>query len=62
MFSIFFIRGASGSTKFKTEICCILVIRILSGRFSLYITGSRIFTILKGPNFVKSSLSLSFVI
>ena len=35
---------------------------MLSERSNLYITGPRIFTILKDPSFAKSNLLLGFVI
>ena len=35
---------------------------MLSGRSSSYVTGSRIFKILKGSNLAKSNLSLSRVV
>ena len=62
IFDIFFIKGASGSAGSKTEICLIFVIFILSGRFSLYVTGSRTFKILKNSNLAKFSLLLDFVV
>ena len=58
---IFFIRDVPGSTNFKTKIWRILIIYILLGRFSLYITGSRTFTILKDSSFIKSNLLLSLM-
>ena len=57
-----FIKGASESTDSKTEICLILVIFMLSGRSSLYVTGPKIFKILKGSNLVKFNLSLSLMV
>ena len=62
MSGIFSMRGASESANFKTKICLILVIFILSRRSSLYITNPRTFIILKDFNLVKSSLSLSLII
>ena len=62
MSDIFFIKGASGSAGFKTKIYLIFVIFMLSGRFNLYVTGSRTFKILKDPNLAKFNLSLSLVI
>ena len=62
MFGISFIKGAFRSTNFKTEICLTLMIFMLFGRFSLYITGPRIFKILKGFNLAKFNLSLGRVI
>ena len=62
MSGILFISGASGSTNFKTEICLILVIFMLSKRFSLYITGPRTLKILKDFNLAKFNLLLSCVI
>ena len=38
------------------------MILILSGKFSLYMTGPRTFKILKGPNLAKFSLLLGLVI
>ena len=35
---------------------------MLSGRFSLYVTGPRTFKTLKDPNLVKSNLLLSLII
>ena len=35
---------------------------MLSGRFSLYVTGPKTFEILKNPSLAKSNLSLSRVI
>ena len=55
-------RGASRSANFKTKICRILVILILSGRFSLYMINPKTLKILKGSNLMKSSLLLSFVV
>ena len=62
MSGIFSIKGASGSTGFKTETCLILIIFMLSERSSLYMTGSRTFKILKGPNLAKSNLLLGCVV
>ena len=62
MSNISFIRDASKFTNFKTETYIILIIFMLSGRFSLYMTGPRTFKILKGPNLAKSNLLLSFVV
>ena len=62
MSGIFFIRGTSGSINFKTKIWRILVIRILSGRFSLYITNPRTLIILKDLSLVKSNLLLSLIV
>ena len=59
---IFFIKGVSGSAGFKTETCLILMIFMLSGRSSLYMTGSRTLKILKSPNLAKSNLLLGCVI
>ena len=56
------IKGVSGSANFKTEICLIFVTFMLFGRFSLYITNSRTFKILKGSNLVKSNLLLDRVV
>ena len=57
-----FIKGASGSANFKTKTYLILIIFILSGKFSLYITALRAFKTLKNFNLVISNLSLSLVI
>ena len=62
MSSIFFIRDAPGSANFKTKIWRIYVIRMLSGSFSLYITGPKILTILKNFSFVKFNLLLGLTI
>ena len=62
MSSIFSIRGVSESTSFKTEICRILIIFILSERSSLYVTSFRTFEILKDFSLVKFNLSLSLVV
>ena len=62
MSSIFFIKGASGFTNFKTKIYLIFVILMLSGRSSLYMTNPRIFKILKGSNLAKSNLSLNYMV
>ena len=62
MSGIFSTRGASGSINFKTKIWRIFVIRMLSGRFNLYVTGPKIFTILKGSNFAKFDLLLNLII
>ena len=62
MSDIFFINGASGSTDFKTETCLTLIIFMLSGRFSLYVTNPRTFKILKDSNLAKFSLLLGRVI
>ena len=59
---IFSIRGASESTNFKTEICLIFVIFMLSKRFSLYVTDPRTLIILKGSSLAKSNLLLSRVV
>ena len=59
---IFSIRGTSEFANFKTETCLILVIFMLSEKFSLYITSSRTFKILKGLSLVKSNLLLSLII
>ena len=56
------ISGASGSTNSKIEICRILVILILSGRSSLYVTSSRTFKILKGFSLAKSNLLLNLIV
>ena len=55
-------RGVSKSTNFKTKICLILMIFMLFGKFSLYITGSRALKILKGPSLAKSNLLLSYMV
>ena len=55
-------RGASGSASFKTKIYLIFMIFILSGKFSLYMTGSKTFIILKGSNLAKSNLLLGRVV
>ena len=62
MSSILFIKGTSESTNFKTEICLILVIFMLSEKSSLYVTGFRTLKILKDPNLVKFNLLLGRVI
>ena len=62
MFNIFFIRGASGSANYKTEIWRILIIYMLSGRSNLYTISFRTFTILKDPSLVKSNLLLGLVV
>ena len=62
MSGIFSIRGASGFADFKTEICLIFVIFMLSKRFSLYMTGSRTLIILKGFSLAKFSLLFSRVV
>ena len=62
MSNIFSIRGAPGSTNFKTKIYRVLIILVLSRRSSLYITNPRTFKILKDPSLVKSNLLLSRVI
>ena len=59
---IFFIKGASGSANFKIKICLIFVIFMLSGRFSLYVTGSKTFIILNSFSLVKSNLLLGHVV
>ena len=59
---IFFIKGASGSAGFKTDIYLIFVIFMLSGRSSLYIISSRTFIILKGFSLTKSNLLLGRVV
>ena len=59
---ISFIKGISRSTNFKTEMWQILVIFMLSGRSSLYITGPRTLYILKNSNLVKFNLLLGFVV
>ena len=56
------INGVSESASFKTETCLILVIFMLSGKFSLYITDPRTFIILKGSNLAKFNLSLSYMV
>ena len=56
------IKDASGSAGFKTKTWRIFMIFMLSGRFSLYVTGSRTFKILKGPNLKKSNLLLGRVV
>ena len=55
-------RDTSKSINFKTKICLILVIFMLSEKFSLYITDPRTFKILKNSNLVKSNLSLGLVV
>ena len=62
MSGIFSIRGASESANFKTEIYLILIIFMLSGKSSLYITGPRAFKTLKGPYLAKSNLLLGRVV
>ena len=62
MSSMSFIRGASGFTNFKTKIYLILIIFMLSGRFSLYVTGFRTFIILKDLSLVKFNLLLNLVV
>ena len=62
MSGIFFIRGASGSTNFKTEICLILVIFILSEKSNLYVISPRTFKTLKDSNLAKSNLLLDRVV
>ena len=62
MSGIFFIRGASGSTNFRTKISWIYVILILSEKSSLYIISSKTFIILKGFSLAKSNLLLNLVI
>ena len=62
MFSISFIKSASRSASFKTKTYLILVIFMLSGRSSLYITSFRTFKILKDSSLAKSNLLLSRVI
>ena len=57
-----FIRGASESAGFKTKIYLILIIFMLSGRFSLYIISPKTLKILKGPNLVKFNLLLSYIV
>ena len=56
------IKGTSKSADFKTEIYLILVIFMLSGRSSLYVTNPKTFKILKGSNLAKSNLLLGHVI
>ena len=55
-------RGASGSTNFKTKIYLILIIFILSGRSSLYMTDPKTLIILKYLSLAKSNLLLNLVI
>ena len=55
-------RGAPGFNNFKTKIWRILVILMLSGKSSLYVTSSKTFIILKGLSLVKSNLLLGFVV
>ena len=62
MSGIFFIKGASGSANFKTEICLIFIIFILFEKFSLYITGPKTLKILKDSNLAKSNLLLGYII
>ena len=62
MSDIFFIKGASESANFKTKICLILVIFMLSKRFSLYVTDPKIFKILKDSNLAKSNLLFGRVV
>ena len=62
MSSIFFIRDALESTNIKIKIWRIRVIRILFGKFSLYIISPRTFTILKNFNLVKFNLSLGLMV
>ena len=62
MSGISFINGNPGSTSFKTKIYLTLMIFILSGKFSLYITGPKTLKILKGSNLAKFNLLLSRVI
>ena len=62
MSSIFSIKGASESANFKTETCLILMIFMLSGRSSLYVTGPKTFKILKGSNLAKFNLLLGYVV
>ena len=62
MSGIFFIKGAPRSTNFRTKICLILVIFMLSKRSSLYMTGPRTLKILKSFNLIKSNLLLGRVV
>ena len=62
MSGIFSITSASRSAGFKTKTCLILIIFILSGRSSLYITGPRTLKILKNSNLAKFNLLLGRVI
>ena len=59
---ISFIRGISESTNSKTEICLILMIFMLSGKFSLYMTGPRTLKILKDFSLTKFNLLLSYMV
>ena len=56
------IKGASGSINFKTEICLILVIFMLSKKSSLYITSFRTLKTLKSSNLAKFNLLLGRVV
>ena len=56
------IKDASESTNFKTEICLILIILMLSGKSNLYMTGPRTLIILKGSSLAKFNLLLGLVI
>ena len=62
MLDIFSIRDASVSASSRTEIWRILIIRILFGKFSLYVAGRKTFIILKGLSFAKSNLLLDFIV
>ena len=62
MSGTFFIKGISGSTIFNTKICLTFIIFMLSERFNLYVTSSKIFKILKDPNLVKFNLLLGLVV
>ena len=62
MSDIFFIKGASGSTNFKTKIYLIFIIFMLSKKSNLYIINSKTFIILKDSSLIKFNLLLGRVI
>ena len=62
MSGIFSINSTSKSANFRTKTYLILVIFMLSKRFSLYMIGPRTFIILKDPNLAKSNLLLNYVV